>query len=52
MAGRERRLVAAGVRGRGLGDDYSVAGRVFARRILAHYAVVRLLVAPRRCSPI
>ncbi|MEU6350787.1 squalene/phytoene synthase family protein [Streptomyces sp. NPDC047072] len=26
--------------------DYSVAARVFARRILAHYAVVRLLVAP------
>ncbi|MEU6377203.1 squalene/phytoene synthase family protein [Streptomyces sp. NPDC046909] len=29
-----------------LRDDYSVAARVFARRILAHYAVVRLLVAP------
>ncbi|WP_420077135.1 squalene/phytoene synthase family protein [Streptomyces sp. JL3001] len=46
MAGWERRLDAAGMHGRGLRDDYSLAGRVFARRILAHYAAVRLLVAP------
>lgn len=26
--------------------DYAIAARVFARRIVAHYAVVRLLVAP------
>lgn len=42
----DRRLMAAGVQDRVLRDDYSVAARVFARRILAHYAVVRLLVAP------
>ncbi|QEV67187.1 phytoene/squalene synthetase [Streptomyces chartreusis] len=46
VVGRERRLVAAGVHGRALRDDYSLAGRVFARRILPHYAAVRLLVAP------
>lgn len=41
-----RRLTAAGVRDRSLRADYSSAARVFARRILAHYAAVRLLVAP------
>lgn len=42
----DRRLTAAGVRDRALRADYSTAARVFARRILAHYAAVRLLVAP------
>lgn len=42
----DRRLVAAGVLDRGLRADYTTAARVFARRILAHYAAVRLLVAP------
>jgi len=42
----DRRLTAAGVRDRALRADYSTAARVFARRILAHYAAVRLLVTP------
>ncbi|MDN3025921.1 squalene/phytoene synthase family protein [Streptomyces sp. S.PB5] len=47
MPSRDRRLMAAGVQERALRDDYSFAARVFARRVLAHYAVVRLLVAPQ-----
>ncbi|TCR16252.1 phytoene synthase [Streptomyces sp. BK205] len=42
----DRRLTAAGVGDPALRADYSTAARVFARRILAHYAAVRLLVAP------
>ncbi|MEU9166562.1 squalene/phytoene synthase family protein [Streptomyces sp. NPDC048420] len=46
MPSWDRRLAAAGVQDRSLRADYSTAARVFARRILAHYAAVRLLVAP------
>ncbi|MFF0013788.1 squalene/phytoene synthase family protein [Streptomyces sp. NPDC005374] len=46
MPSWDRRLTAAGVRDRALRADYATAARVFARRILAHYAAVRLLVAP------
>ncbi|MFE3035135.1 phytoene/squalene synthase family protein [Streptomyces canus] len=46
MPSWDRRLTAAGIRDRDLRADYSTAARVFARRILAHYAAVRLLVAP------
>ena len=46
MPSWDRRLTAAGVRDRALRADYSTAARVFARRILAHYAAVRLLVTP------
>jgi len=46
VPGWERRLKAAGVHDRALFADYTIAARVFTRRIVAHYAVVRLLVAP------